>query len=202
MPGATDNDTSSSDDERCFDLSSENLELSLNELKQYEDTVPDSVRQAKQQVRKKKKPKKKDRVKKWEETLKKDVYTACSRGDLDKLKDIVAGVQDYKQETVHGEDEEHVGEKLVNMVLDEHGNTLLHLAAIHSHEQLITWLLDNNATPCSKNDKQQTPYTVNTNKTVRNVFRNFAVANPDKYNYAKVCIIILHYTAYAVHDQM
>ncbi|GLV32976.1 uncharacterized protein CBL_08962 [Carabus blaptoides fortunei] len=193
LPGATDNeDTPSTDEERCYELSSEHLELSLSELKEYGDTVPpEVVRRAKQQARNKKKkkvPKKRDRVKKWEETVKKDLHMVCTKGDLDKLKDIVTGVRDFRtteQAETTVENENDGGEKLVNMVVDEHGNTLLHLAAIHNHEQLIVWLLDNNASPCTKNDKQHTPYTVNTDKSVRTVFRNYAATNPDRYNYAK-----------------
>lgn len=146
-------------------------------MQEFEDTVPDANK--KKKSIKKKKPKRKDRTKKWEENLKRNLYNACCKGNLEELKDVLNGI---KVE----EENELTPDKALNLAIDEHGNTVLHIAAMKNHSELIIWLMENNSCPSNKNDKFQTPYIVNTDKGIRNVFRGFALVNPDKYNYPKV----------------
>lgn len=148
--------------------------------------MPESVKNKKSP--RKKKTKKKDKIKEIAENLKKQCYTACSKGELEVLKLVVLSVKESKFN--ENGDEEVI--KLLNSAIDEHGNMPLHVAALNGHEEIIIWLMENNASPCYKNDKLQTPYTVNADKTIRNIFRTFAVDNPEKYNYAKVMCLLLY----------
>lgn len=83
---------------------------------------------------------------------------------------------------------EEIAQDFFNEVLDEDGNSFLHLAALNEHEDMLKYLLDNAADPCLKNKNQQTPYGCNNSKISRDVFRKFAKENPEKYNYNKAQI--------------
>lgn len=174
-----DEDSASSNSDPECNLNSDNLEISFEGLVEYEQT-----KKPKNPARKKK-PKKKDRIKKWEEQLKRDLNNACIKGNVALLKSILEQIHLDPNE---GEDKQITEEKALNFAIDEHGNTVLHVAALNNHDELIFWLLENNSSPCNKNDKQHTPYTINSDKSVRGVFREFAAKNPEKYNYSKVNI--------------
>lgn len=172
-------------DEECKLITEEN-EISMSDLQQFEDTVPESIKIKKNQ-QKKKRVKKKDKIKEVNANLKKQLYDACNKGQLETIKEIVTSVK----ENEYNEDGQKEAIDLLNACLDEHGNMALHVAAMNGNEQIITWLMENEASPCNRNDKLQTPYTINVDKNVRNVFRTFALENPEKYNYAKSQIPII-----------
>lgn len=75
-----------------------------------------------------------------------------------------------------------------NEILDDQGNSFLHLAAMNEHEDLIKYLLNNEADPCLKNTNQQTPYSCTSSKLSRDAMKKFAREHPDKYNYNRAQI--------------
>lgn len=81
-----------------------------------------------------------------------------------------------------------VSQEFFNEILDEDGNSFLHLAAINEHEELLLYLLNNEGDPCLKNKNQQTPYICTSSKVSRDTFRKFAKDNPQKHNYNKAQI--------------
>lgn len=171
----------SSETSEIYNLETNDLEISLNDsLQPFEDTVPNSKKQNKKPKKKRVKPK--DKIKEIADNLKKQLHTACVKGDKDEIVKLLDSVRENK----FNENPEEEVVKLLNTAIDEHGNTSLHIAAMNGHEGLIIWLMENEASPCNKNDKLQTPYTINADKGVRNVFRKFASDYPDKYNYSKV----------------
>lgn len=74
----------------------------------------------------------------------------------------------------------------INQIIDDCKNTLLHVAAIHEQVDMVSFLLENGADPCLKNVKQYTPYTCMQHKPIRDLLKDYAQRNPDKYNYNKV----------------
>lgn len=56
---------------------------------------------------------------------------------------------------------------------------------------VLRLLLEIGSDPCNKNKKLQTPYAAANDKKTRNTFRRFMEVNPDKFNYQKVCSIII-----------
>lgn len=144
-----------------------------------------------QRKRYKRKPPKKSKTKKLkerEEARKKHLSEVIKMGNIDELQHLHnKSLQENKlNENLVETNSETTQDKFYNEVLDETGNSLLHLAALHEQGDMVKYLLDNEANPCAKNTKQQTPYTVTQNKDVREVFKQFAKENPDKYNYNKV----------------
>lgn len=162
-------------------LITEMNEMSLNDLRPFDDDVPEHIKN-KKRTPKKKRIKKKDKLKEIEENFKKRIYSACSTGEVDLLECVGVDVKDNK--TTEEGNEAFL--KLLNSSIDEHGNTPLHIAALNGHELAINWLMNNEASPCNKNDKLQTPYTINADKNIRDVFKTYAKLNPEKYSYPKV----------------
>ncbi|XP_015111543.1 ankyrin repeat and zinc finger domain-containing protein 1 [Diachasma alloeum] len=120
-------------------------------------------------------------VKRWE---KPQVSTGGSEG-YPKSPEITSR-QDDKNE----EDTNDVELKIENVleVINEgndDGNTLLHLAAVAGHLDVVWLLMEMGANPCRKNKKCQTPYAATAGKEARNTFRRFMAVNPDKFDYQK-----------------
>lgn len=120
-----------------------------------------------------------------EEARKKKLIDVLIKGNVIVLKELFAERLEVFQEAPNMSKEELASE-FFNEILDEDGNSFLHIAAGNEHNDMIQYLLENNANPCVKNKNQQTPYSCTKNKDIRETFRNFAKENPEKYNYNKV----------------
>ncbi|XP_078573283.1 tRNA endonuclease ANKZF1-like isoform X1 [Branchiostoma floridae x Branchiostoma japonicum] len=72
--------------------------------------------------------------------------------------------------------------------LDDHGSTLLHVAARAGSKAVISLLMGAGADPSVKDKKGRPPYVVCSSKEVRNEFRRFMGENPDRYDYGKAQI--------------
>ncbi|KAI4456407.1 ankyrin repeat and zinc finger domain-containing protein 1 [Holotrichia oblita] len=146
-------------------------------LKKFDDSLTFDDRNLN---KKKKQPKKSknQKLKEAEEARKKEVCEVIRAGDIERLQKILhASVEDNKDMM-----------KVVNEKMGEDGNSLLHIASSSNQIGVISFLLDNGADVCAKNTKQQTAYTITQDKDVREMFKQFALDNPDKFNYNKANI--------------
>lgn len=180
-------------------------EISLVErLQPFEDTL--TPEQRKRRVKKKVPKKSKNKkAKEREEQRKRQVYEAIKSGNLEELKGMLENFVEQlntfveqlntdgtsqssitKHQDFEAEKDKELRNKFFNEVLDEQGNSLLHLASLHEQQNVVEFLLENDANPCLRNTKQQTPYTISQNKEIREVFKQFAQEYPEKYNYNKV----------------
>nr|XP_022906553.1 ankyrin repeat and zinc finger domain-containing protein 1-like [Onthophagus taurus] len=144
------------------------------ELKTFDDSLTPEERKKKSNRIKQKAKKQKE--KKFAVKRREEIFESCKNGDLDLLKRLLTE-----------EIEENPIKKLDDFCTDS-GDGLLHLAAKYLHEEIIIYLLENNCNLCSKNDKQETPYTCTKDKNVREFFKKYAAQNPDKFNYNKANI--------------
>lgn len=156
-------------------------------LQSFDDSLTPEERKAKFPPKKPKKEanKKTQKIKKKNDPdieRKKNIYNVIKTGNLQEFKEMFNIFKD--------EDKER---QFVNELLDEHKNCPLHIAAIHEQTDIILFLLENHADPCLKNDKQFTPYTAVQTKEVRDVFKDYAQRNPEKYNYNKVIKFVINY---------
>ncbi|RZC34749.1 ankyrin repeat and zinc finger domain-containing protein 1 [Asbolus verrucosus] len=173
----TQEDSSSDND---IELSTENQDVSFEEsLQEFGDTL--TPEQRKQRI-KKKKPKKSrsKKLKEQEEYRKNELIEVLRRGNVNKLGELLENHLKIE--------ENQLRDGFVNEVLDDKGNTLLHIAAMNEQTDTLEFLLKNDANPCAKNQKQQTPYTSTQSKEIREALKQFARDNPDKYNYNKAQI--------------
>lgn len=158
----------------------EEVEINFHdELKSFDDSLNREERALSPKKNKKDSNRKnKNNVKKQqldEETQeKKYIYNLIKSGNIEKFKDIF-NVADNEKRT-----------KLLNNGLDDKNNTPLHIASIHEQIIFVTFLLENDADICAKNDKNFTPYTCMQHTEIRELFKDFAQKNPNKYNYNKV----------------
>lgn len=76
--------------------------------------------------------------------------------------------------------------KLVNEVLDSHGNTVLHYCAIHSAGNIAFYAMQLGANPCLRNANKKTPYACISDESTKKNFQYFAQIYPKRYNYSKV----------------
>lgn len=142
----------------CKELETGQCEISFKEtLQVFEDTL--TIEQKRRQS--KKKPKTQKPKKDTFQTKK--LYEEIVSGDINNLENVN-----------------------LNVVLDDRGNTMLHVACMHKHTTLVKYLLNAGADPCKRNEKQQTPYTSTEDKDIRQIFKDFAIEFPEKYNYNKV----------------
>ncbi|EFA08600.1 tRNA endonuclease ANKZF1 [Tribolium castaneum] len=148
-----------SSDEEVLNLSTENNEISfVDSLQEFEDTLTP-------EQRRKRKPKKSKT--KQNEQRKHELIQTLQKGDIETLARVV---NDF------------------NEIVDDDGNTLLHIAAMNEQNATLSFLLEKGANPCAKNHKQQTPYTCTQSKEIRESLKQFARDFPDKYNYNKAQI--------------
>jgi hypothetical protein len=174
------NPESDSSEGEVFSLITESSEISLEEsLQEFGDSLTAEQRKC---TPKKKKPKKSKAKKEKErdEQRKKELAEILARGRVDRLSQLLENF--LKVEESQSKD------GFVNEVLDDHGNTLLHIAAMNEQDETVEFLLCNEANPCLKNKKQQTAYTCTQSKEIRDTLKHFARENPDKYNYNKAQI--------------
>lgn len=164
------------------DLSTNDLEISFNDLKEFDDSL---TPQQRKKVHKKKKPKKSKtkKLKEQEEARKKELVNTITIGDLDKLSKLLENFIKSGDETENGETSK---DNFMNQVIDDSSNTLLHVAAINEQYEVVKFLLENDANPCLKNKNQFTAYTCTQCKEIREYLKSFARENPEKYNYNKV----------------
>lgn len=142
--------------------------------------------------KRKKKSHKNKKLKEIEEQRKNQIYQLIKNGDINAF---ISFVENYINTNCEKEDDAEIKLKFINQILDDHNNTLLHLASFYEFGSFVTYLLDNDANPCSKNTKQQTPYTITQNAEIREIFRKFASDHPEKYNYNKAQIPLCALTA-------
>ncbi|XP_050296486.1 ankyrin repeat and zinc finger domain-containing protein 1-like [Anthonomus grandis grandis] len=179
LPGAP--SESNSDDEQEANIVSALLEVSFEGLEEFTDSLTPEQRSLR-----KKKPKKSknQKLKEKEEARKKNLIDIASKGNVLLLEEVL----NERLKTFDHMSKESVAQECFNEALDNDGNSFLHLAAMNEHEDLLQYLLNNQADPCLKNKNQHTPYTCTTSKLSREVFKKFAKENPDKYNYNKAHI--------------
>ncbi|KAK9887755.1 hypothetical protein WA026_000070 [Henosepilachna vigintioctopunctata] len=161
-------------------------EISFEHLQVFEETE-----KTKGKTGKKKKTKKSKSKKLQEQELKRknDLLEILYKGNILKLKEEVAKIgSNIEDNELEGQKE--LRNTFFNEILDDDGNSLLHIAAMNEHGELIEFLLDNGSDPCLKNKKLQTPYSSTSSKEVREVMKKFARENPQKYNYNKAQIPI------------
>lgn len=168
-------------------LSSETLEVSFEDLEEYGDSLTPEQRKKGQH---KKKPSRKSKTKKLreqEEARKKNLVDILVKGNVLPLEELFKQRLSIFEEGTNVSKTE-IASEFFNEVLSEDGNSFLHLAAMNEHEEMLGYLLENEADPCLKNKNQQTPYTSTESKTIRNALKKFAKDNPEKYNYNKAQI--------------
>ncbi|XP_066140469.1 tRNA endonuclease ANKZF1-like [Euwallacea fornicatus] len=177
-------DIANTDEEICF--GNENLEISFKDLEEFGDSLSPDQR-ARGQMKKRQRKSKTQKLKEKEEARKKYVIDTITKGNSLILEDLLRErLNTFQSSTTISREE--VSSDFFNEVLDERGNSYLHLAAMNEHEELLNYLLSNNADPCLKNKEQKTPYSCTTSKLSRDVLRKFAREHPEKYNYNKAQI--------------
>lgn len=160
-------------------------EISFKEnLLEFEDTLTsdDRKRNYKKQTYMKRMNKK---IKKREEKIKQHTIELIKAGDLNGL---ITLFDNCVRNNCEIEVDTDVKVKIFNENLDKNNNTPLHLASFYEQQNILKYLLENNANPCNKNIKQQTPYAITQNEEIRLIFKKFAQNNPNKYNYNKAQI--------------
>lgn len=165
-----------------LELSINDLEISLQDLQEFDDSLTPEQRK---KPHKKKKPKKSNakKLKEQEEARKKELMHILVKGDTDKLKQILENELKELDET---ESVQYVRDKFFNQIIDDNSNSLLHVAARNEHCDMLNYLLENNANPCARNKNQHTAYTCTHSKEIRESLKTFAKENPERYNYNKV----------------
>lgn len=117
------------------------------------------------------------------------LFTACKTGDVGTLRHLL-GVPESRgplEDSKDGDDEQPLDlpHSLLNQPLDEHGFTLLHVAARAGRAEAVCLLLEAGADPALRDRQERTPYCVSADKPTRNAFRKFMVDHPDKYDYSR-----------------
>ncbi|XP_010009599.1 PREDICTED: ankyrin repeat and zinc finger domain-containing protein 1, partial [Nestor notabilis] len=116
------------------------------------------------------------------------LFTACKTGDVAMLQHLLGAPESV---ALPGDGEDGKGTQpldmphaLLNQPVDEHGCTLLHVAARAGKAEAVCQLLAAGADPALRDDQERTPYCVSADKLTRNTFRKFMVDHPDKYDYS------------------
>ncbi|OWK63268.1 Ankyrin repeat and zinc finger domain-containing protein 1 [Lonchura striata] len=114
------------------------------------------------------------------------LFTACKTGDVQTLRHLL-GVPENGGLPGPSEDGESldVARSLLNQPVDEHGCTLLHVAAQAGRAEAVCLLLEAGADPALRDRQERTPYCVSADRRTRNAFRKFMVEHPDKYDYSR-----------------
>ncbi|XP_017784983.1 PREDICTED: ankyrin repeat and zinc finger domain-containing protein 1-like [Nicrophorus vespilloides] len=165
-----------SEEEKIGGLIAEDVEISFTDILQpFEETERRKKRLPKKKEPEKKKGKTKaEKLQEQEIQRKREVRETIRDGNLDKLKNIYKSYEDFDVK--------------LHEALDELGNCALHVSAMHDRLEILSYLLENGANLCSKNNKQQTPYSCSQIKNVRDYFKLYAIEHPDKFNYNKAQI--------------
>lgn len=183
------------------ELNTHDQEISFGEsLQPFEDSLTPEQRK---RTPKKKAPKKsKNRKQREREELRRQqIFDSIKTGNLKELEtqmekylqdnalkneEMLSQDDQIRQQILKQGVEDNLKDKFINEIPDERGNTLLHIASVHEQDEIIKFLLVAGANPCLKNDKQFTPYTLTQSKVIREIFKQFAQDNPEKFNYNKV----------------
>ncbi|KAI1237247.1 hypothetical protein IHE44_0014505 [Lamprotornis superbus] len=114
------------------------------------------------------------------------LFTACKTGDVQTLRRLL-GVPENGGMPGDSEDGESLdmARSLLNQPVDEHGCTLLHVAARAGKAEAVCLLLEAGADPALRDRQERTPYCVSADRLTRNAFRKFMVDHPDKYDYSR-----------------
>uniref|UniRef100_A0A1Y1NCG2 VLRF1 domain-containing protein n=2 Tax=Photinus pyralis TaxID=7054 RepID=A0A1Y1NCG2_PHOPY len=166
--------------------SEDNLYISEQEIstKSLLENFDDSLTLEERRRKKPKKTKSRNKRQAERETLHKaKVYELMQLGNIPNF-------ELYLKNAKIPDDESDNKSSVINEVIDAHGNSLLHIAAMHRQFDLIRYLLEHDADPCLRNSSQQTPYSSTQDGDVRTVFKTFASEFPEKYNYNKAQIPI------------
>lgn len=78
--------------------------------------------------------------------------------------------------------------KLLNEVLDDRGNRVLHYCAIYAAGDIAFFAMKEGANPCFRNVEKKTPYACILDEKTKKQFQEFTTYFPNKYNYSKVRI--------------
>ncbi|XP_042746494.1 ankyrin repeat and zinc finger domain-containing protein 1 isoform X3 [Lagopus leucura] len=117
------------------------------------------------------------------------LFTACKTGDVGTLQHLLGDPESRGPlgDSKDGDDEQplHLPHSLLNKPVDEHGFTLLHVAARAGRAEAVYLLLEAGADPALRDRQERTPYCVSADKPTRNAFRKFMVDHPDKYDYSR-----------------
>ncbi|XP_045476125.1 ankyrin repeat and zinc finger domain-containing protein 1-like [Harmonia axyridis] len=172
------------DFEENLQLNEADIEISFEHLKVFEDTEKPLSKTGKKKKPKKSKTK---RLLEKEDERKKELIEVLCSGNMIKLKELLDNVGKNVEDD-HLNVVEDLRIEFLNEVLDDEGNSLMHIAAMNEHVDMVTFLLENNSDPCVKNKKHQTPYSSTSSKEIREAMKQFAKENPDKHNYNKAQI--------------
>ncbi|OXB69218.1 hypothetical protein ASZ78_011338 [Callipepla squamata] len=117
------------------------------------------------------------------------LFTACKTGDVGTLRHLLA-VRESRGplgDSKDGDEEQPLDlpHSLLNQPVDEHGFTLLHVAARAGKAEAVCLLLEAGADPALRDKQERTPYCISADKPTRNAFRKFMVDHPDKYDYSR-----------------
>ncbi|XP_019472678.1 LOW QUALITY PROTEIN: ankyrin repeat and zinc finger domain-containing protein 1 [Meleagris gallopavo] len=117
------------------------------------------------------------------------LFTACKTGDVGTLQHLLGDPESRGPlgDSKDGDDEQPLDlpHSLLNQPVDEHGFTLLHVAARAGRAEAVCLLLEAGADPALRDRQERTPYCVSADKPTRNAFRKFMVDHPDKYDYSR-----------------
>ncbi|XP_074729536.1 tRNA endonuclease ANKZF1 isoform X1 [Strix uralensis] len=117
------------------------------------------------------------------------LFTACKTGDVGTLRHLLlvpeSGALPADSKDGEGTQPLDMPRSLLNQPVDEHGSTLLHVAARAGKAEAVCLLLEAGADPALRDRQDRTPYCVSADKPTRNAFRKFMVDHPDKYNYSR-----------------
>ncbi|XP_010190828.1 PREDICTED: ankyrin repeat and zinc finger domain-containing protein 1, partial [Mesitornis unicolor] len=117
------------------------------------------------------------------------LFTTCKMGDVGTLRYLLdvpesGGLLGDRED---GESTQSLDtpRSLLNQPMDEHGCTLLHVAARAGKAEAVWLLLEAGADPALRDRQDRTPYCLSADKPTRNTFRKFMVDHPDKYDYSR-----------------
>ncbi|XP_031455461.1 ankyrin repeat and zinc finger domain-containing protein 1 isoform X1 [Phasianus colchicus] len=117
------------------------------------------------------------------------LFTACKTGDVGTLRHLLCDPESRGPlgDSKDGDDEQtlDLAHSLLNQPVDEHGLTLLHVAARAGRAEAVCLLLEAGADPALRDRQERTPYCISADKPTRNAFRKFMVDHPDKYDYSR-----------------
>ncbi|XP_010156845.1 PREDICTED: ankyrin repeat and zinc finger domain-containing protein 1, partial [Eurypyga helias] len=117
------------------------------------------------------------------------LFTSSKLGDVRMLRHLLGlsehgGLLEDDEDGVSTESLD-IPHSLLNQPVDEHGSTLLHVAASAGEAEAVWLLLEAGSDPALRDRQDRTPYCVSADKTTRNAFRKFMVDHPDKYDYSR-----------------
>ncbi|XP_014242282.1 ankyrin repeat and zinc finger domain-containing protein 1-like isoform X2 [Cimex lectularius] len=161
--------TSGSEGDLNFIVEENEEVVSFLDLKEFDDTVPQHIKdRMNKKPKKKKKEQEKDTLKPELAKFWKKIHSACQMGDTSTLKS-----------TLDERDKNELTDEEVSFVLNQtniSGETILHNMAAEGNQGSVRLLMLHGADPCLKDKKSLTPYDHSIDKNMRNIFRRFMVS--------------------------